>query len=269
MTTIVLRKMHCLTVLTALLLITGTAEGGIQPEPFQESPLLGGGLGQTLRITITGTGDLCQATLGFRDGKGVPVPDDGRVRTVTLKKHESAFHELNFNRFVTRLGQRYEVRAVVTQPPDPIMRSCRWSAEVYDQFSKRTTLIYGHPIQSQPIPDDGHLAPVGLVLGQTVRFGVVAEPVPNDGSPAPPFALQVDLHSATGVVLDSKILKLAPGEAGFMDLNMNGLVRFGERGIINPCMMPVAPGSAAGCKLSVQVFDQFTGWTQAFLAAAF
>src|SRR5688572_15946517 len=150
------RKLDFTTIaLAALLLFAGIAKGGIDPTPF--SPLIGGALGQTLRITITGAGDLCQATLGFRNQKGAPIPEDGRVRTVTLKKDESAFHELNFNAFVNRLGQRFEVRAVVRQDPS-VPSSCVWSAEVYDQFSKRTSLIYSPvPDDGQPIPDDGHL----------------------------------------------------------------------------------------------------------------
>jgi hypothetical protein len=260
-------SLSCLTAMTALLLSTGTAKGGVEPEPF--SPLLGGGAGQTLRITITGTGATCQATLGFRDAKGIPIPDDGRVRTVTLKEGESAFHELNFNPFVNRLRLRYEVRAVVTQDP-AVPSSCHWSAEIYDQFSKRTTLIYAPiPDDGLPVPDDGHLPPIGWAFGQTVRLGVVASPVPDDGRPAAPCEGQAILHSATGAVLASKELKLASGQGDFLDLNMNGLVRFGERGIINPCFMPVALGSAGGCKVSIQVFDNLTGWTQAFLAPVF
>jgi hypothetical protein len=97
----------------------------------------------------------------------------------------------------------------------------------------------------------------------------MAVPVPDDGSPARPCAVNVHFHSATGALLATKTIKLAPGEGDFADLGMNGLVRFGERGIINPCVMPVAPGSAAGCRVSVQVFDNFTGWTQSFLAPIF
>jgi hypothetical protein len=250
---------------TAFLLMTGTAEGGIQPEPF--SPLLGGGLGQTLRITITGAGDLCQATLGFRDMRGAPIQEDGRVRTVTLKKGQTAFHELNFNAYVNRLGQRFEVRAVVTQDP-AVPSSCRWSAEIYDQFSKRTTLIYTPvPEDSTPVPEDGHLPPIGGAFGQTLRFAV-ASPVSDDGRPALPCAGQLDLHSSTGALLATKTIRLMPGQGDFLDLSMNGLVRFGERAIIDPYFMP-APASAAGCKLSLQVFDQYSGWTQAFMEPIF
>jgi len=230
----------------------------------EESPLLGGGLGQTLRVTIVATGDVCDATVGFRDirgtpvpedGRGTPVPDDGRDQPIFLKAGQTAYRDLNFNRFVTRLGQRYEVRAVVVFPPDPVRAQCRWSAEIFDQFSKRTTLMYGHPPQGVPVPEDGHLSPIGGAFGQIVRLAAVA------GSEV--CAVEVDFHSATGALLASKLMKLAPGEADVLDLNMNSLVRFGERGIIDPCFMPIAPGTAAACKFSVQVFDQFTGWTQA------
>jgi hypothetical protein len=192
---------------------------------------------------------------------------------VSPKEGESAFQDLNFNAFVTRLGQRYEARAVVTYPPDQAAGVCRWSAEIYDQFSKRTTLIYGYPPDPiSPISGETFLAPLGGAFGQTVRAAVVAdsaEPAPpTGGPPVAPAACQVEVHfhSATGAIVASKVMKPAPGESDTLDLNMNGLVRFGERGVINPCMMPVGPGSAAGCKVSVQVFDQITGWTQAMIS---
>jgi hypothetical protein len=222
-----------------------------------------------LRITITGTGDVCQATLGFRNQKGAPIPEDGRVRRVTLKKDESAVHDLNFNAFVNRLGQRFEARAVVIQDPT-VPSSCIWSVEVFDQFSKRTSVIYiPVPGDGQAIPDDGHFPPIGGAFGQTVRLGVSALPMPDDGSPAAPCEAEVHFHSGSGALLGSRVMKVAPGEADVFDLSMNGLVRFAERGIIEPCVMPVAPGSAAGCRVSVQVFDQLTGWTQAFMAPVF
>jgi hypothetical protein len=236
--------------------LAGLLRGGVEPEPFAESPLLGGGIGQTARITIVATGDLCEATLGFRDSKGGPVPDDSRVRTVLLKKGETAFHDLNFNAFVNKLGQRYEIRALVRYPSTAGHDVCRWSAEIFDQFSKRTTLIYGHPPDPIAPHGDGetHLAPLGGAFGQTVRMGVVADsPEPAGRLPEPPApcAVEVHLHSATGALLASKEMKLAPGQADFLDLNMSRLVRFAERAGIAPCTMPVAPGSAAGCKVSV------------------
>lgn len=263
-----------LTILAALL-GTGLAQGGVDPTPFAESPLIGFGIGQTLRITILATGTLCEATLGFRNQKGGAVPEDGRVRTVALKQGQTAVHDLPFslaaNSVSSGLGQRVELRAAVTYPTVAGHGVCRWSAEVFDQFSKRTTLIYDglHPA---PPANTGetHLSPIGGAFGQTVRLSVVADsPVPappNAPPPAPDLcSVRVALHSATGATLAEKLIKLAPGESDVLDLNMNGLVRFGERGIIEPCFMPTGPGSASGCKFSVQVFDQFTGWTQAFV----
>jgi hypothetical protein len=273
----------------AALLIAAVAQGGISPQPFNESPLLGGSLGQTLRLTITGTGaGLCQATLGFRNQKGVPVPDDNRTRIVSLLEGQSAFHDLNFNALVTRLGQRYEARALVTYPAGQADGVCRWSAEIFDQFTKRTIVIFAFPpdpcrVQPSrqeadscgditPISGKTFLSPIGAAYGQTVRLGVVAdspEPAPPTGEPpAAPAACELEchLHSATGIIVASKVVKPAAGESDMLDLNMNGQVRFGERGVINPCCMPLGTGSGGGCKVSVQVFDQISGWTQSLVS---
>jgi len=32
--------------------------------------------------------------------------------------------------------------------------------------------------------------------------------------------------------------------------------------MIEPCAMLIAPSGTAGCRVPVQVLDQFTGWTQ-------
>ncbi|MFN7938773.1 MAG: hypothetical protein U0R19_35920 [Bryobacteraceae bacterium] len=57
-----------------------------------------------------------------------------------------------------------------------------------------------------------------------------------------------------------------PGRSEVLDLNMNGLVRFGERAVVVHRFLPLGAGSAEGCVFSVQVFDQGTGWTQGFMA---
>ena len=163
-------------VLTALLAGAGTAHAGIEPTPFQESPLVGGGLDQTLRIIITGTADLCQATLSFRNQKGESVPQGVRLQSVSLKKGESAFR---------------------------------------DQVSKRTTLIYGFPPDPfSPVSGETFLAPTGVAYGQTVRLGGVAGPIPDDGSPAPPCEVQAVLTPVPDDGRPAlKQIKLAPGEA--------------------------------------------------------
>ena len=64
------------------------------------------------------------------------------------------------------------------------------------------------------------------------------------------------------VLVAQKRVALEPGQSDFLDLNLNTQVsRFGERAVIQPCLQPVAAGSTVGCAISVQVFDQFTGWT--------
>ena len=95
---------------------------------------------------------------------------------------------------------------------------------------------------------------MGGAFGQTARLAVVAdsEPVP-DPSRVPrlaPCEVEVAFQSASGVPLASKVMKLVPGEAGFLDLTLSSFVRFGERVVISPFVMSIAPGSAAGCRIA-------------------
>lgn len=266
--------------LAALLVCARTAAAGIEPTPFAESPLMGGSYGQVLRITIVATGPLCEATIGFRDMGGIAIGDDNRIRRVALKQGETAVHDLHFNAHVSRLGQRYEARALVTYPTVAGHSLCRWSAEIFDQFLKRTTLFHAvNPpdpsAPNVPPPDPSaplgmvFFAPIGAAFSQTVRMSVVADspqPAPNGGPitlPAP-CAAELRLHSAVGAPLAVKTVRLEPGRSDVLDLNVNGLVRLGERTVISPRYMAIGSGSTVGCKFSVQVFDQGTGWTQAF-----
>ena len=63
-------------------------------------------------------------------------------------------------------------------------------------------------------------------------------------------------------------LDLAPGRAAVVELNFNALVsRFGERVQIQPAAAAVDPGSAAGCRISAEMYDQITGRTMAYASA--
>jgi hypothetical protein len=99
---------------------------------------------------------------------------------------------------------------------------------------------------------------VSATLGQTLRFGVVR-------TTAQSCTADLVFHNSQGVVVAQKRVALEPGHSDFLDLNMTQQVpRFGERGLYLPCVQPVAAGSSDGCIGSVQVFDQFTGWTTTF-----
>jgi hypothetical protein len=44
------------------------------------------------------------------------------------------------------------------------------------------------------------------------------------------------------------------------------LSRLGERLLIAPSLRPVGTGSTQGCLVSVQVFDQASGWTTTYIS---
>jgi hypothetical protein len=63
-----------------------------------------------------------------------------------------------------------------------------------------------------------------------------------------------------------KRVALEPGQADALDLNMNTqLSRFGERLLIAPSLRPVETGGTRGCVVSVQAFDQASGWTTTYI----
>ncbi len=80
---------------------------------------------QTARLNVVAyPPDPCNGTLSFVDSAGVPVGD---TRNVQLAPGQAAFLELPGSTLVTKLGQRAEVRPVVTAPDG----GCIASTEVY------------------------------------------------------------------------------------------------------------------------------------------
>jgi hypothetical protein len=80
---------------------------------------------QTVRLNVVAfPPDPCIGTLSFLDSAGVPVAD---TRNVQLAPGQAAFLDLPGSTLVTKLGQRAEVRPVVTAPDG----GCIASTEVY------------------------------------------------------------------------------------------------------------------------------------------
>jgi hypothetical protein len=106
---------------------------------------------------------------------------------------------------------------------------------------------------------------VNGALGQTMRSNVVRGiSDPNENQPC---VAELLFRNSQGTALAQKRVLLAPGTADFLDLNMNTQVsRLGERVPITPSLRPATSGSAIGCVVSLQLFDQLTGWTTTYIS---
>jgi hypothetical protein len=229
-------------------------------------PMIGGSLGQTIQLNIRGVGDpqistpRCQATLSFQDSRNVPV---GTSSSVDLGPGQAASLILSFNQLVSRAGQRLELRPVVRPLNRELNFACQTSVEIYEPSSGRTTAWAAPPNPGISDPEE-NLSPVSGALGQTIRFGVVrGVEDPNQNQPC---TADLALRNSRGAVVVQKRVALQPGQADALDLNMNTqLSRLGERLLISPSLSPVETGSTQGCVVSVQVFDQSTGWTTTYI----
>jgi len=112
--------------------------GKIPPAGSLEFGLQGVAFAQVVRLNVVAGGGLCQAVLGFRDQKGIPVgPSD---KTVSLAAGQADFLDIAGNSLVSSFGQRAEVRPIVASVPGAagVPSSCRATAEVWDVFTGRT-----------------------------------------------------------------------------------------------------------------------------------
>lgn len=90
------------------------AQVGGNPPPIGDFGLMGGALGQTLRLNVMNparTGDVqplpCHVLVGFKGIRGAILRP---VQDLNLAPGRAAFVELNFNSLVSRLGERSGAR---------------------------------------------------------------------------------------------------------------------------------------------------------------
>jgi hypothetical protein len=236
----------------ALLTLTMTAEA-VQPGP-PNLPVLGVTMLQTLRLNVVTPPNPiapCDAELSFADSNGNPV---GRRLTVNLSAGQAAFLDLAGATLVNKLGQRAQVRPVVSPIDDAGVSAdgCVATAEVYDTSTALDrVLVVGLPaVQFPPSPIFGML---GLGRFQTARLNVVATPPSPVCEGVLSFA-----DSAGNPVGGLKPVILNSGQADFLDLNGNTLVqKLGQRVEVRPVFTP----SAGTCHTSAEVYEQVTGST--------
>ncbi|MBZ5608579.1 MAG: hypothetical protein LAP38_09990 [Acidobacteriia bacterium] len=153
--------------------------------PDGDFPILGGSLGQTIRIAITADGRAgCAAVVGFRNSLNAPPEPD---RTLSLAAGNTGFVDLNLSRLAPRFGQRVELRPFVQVTSG----QCDGSVEVFEVFTGHTTaslrLFTGLSDSPKPgtpglvPPPDPDFPALGAVRGQLVRLGVAR----TQGPPEP------------------------------------------------------------------------------------
>ncbi|MGD0228303.1 MAG: hypothetical protein ABSF71_38870 [Terriglobia bacterium] len=246
----------------------GTLAVVVQP---RTRPPVGGWLGQIIRMVAgpvyVPPGVPVEFTMGFVDVNGNAI---GPSSTNTLSAGETATLDLDVNTLVQQLGQRIEVRPVVTAVGGAPGAAAAAPAATAVSFAEVTEVIdkltgFGQVL----IPDDAG-SPAnpafeyqGLAGGQTMRFNVYAS-APNSCSAILSF---VDVNS--NPIGSSQQVSLPPGMGTSLDLNANTLgLRLGKRIEVKPVLTVVAPvagvpANNSDCRGSVEVFGNLAGktWT--------
>jgi hypothetical protein len=227
-------------------------------------PPVGWVFGQGVRLTVVAgpavvpPGVPVEANLGFVDLNGDAV---GPSLQVALNPGQT--QSLEWAAPVQQLGQRVEVRPVVTQtstdPSSPLLQA---SVEVFDLLTGFGTVLAPAPA-TQSVSGVPGFFPQGLAGGQTMRLNVVAFP------PGPCTGV-LSFADKNGARLGPSLpVNLTPGMAASLDLNADALgLKVGEHMEVQP-VISASPSISAGppitsaCQGSVEVFDHLTGrtWT--------
>lgn len=273
------------TTLSLLLAFTGgTLYALVPPDEIPSEsnifPPIGGSFGQVARITVAADppgGSRCAATAQFRRSateRPEPVHLD-------LAPGETGFADFHFDKVVTRLGQRTEVRPEV----DVTSGKCSASVEVFESSTGRTTaylkLFAGFAIPPDNLPGgvippdvlpggvdppEPDILSAGIVPGQILRLGVARGFDPQPDPPVCDVLLAfADAHGSP--IGPAKRVTLPPGGMDFLDLDARLLqtprgIDSDKRATVQPRVIPVTrTGDAGGCHASAQIYESATGWT--------
>ena len=249
----------------------GNLYGGIIANAF---PIIGEGLGQTLRVIAVAPegGAGCDAMLRFVDVSGNQQPPNPN-KTVDLMPGQSDFLDFPANLVLTRLGQRLELRPtadVLAMLPSgaPANTDCMFFAEVFDQATGFSQ-VFAHP-PNPNMPGSMPTFPLmGVALGQVLRFTAVAVGPGPQTTPVAAGACMVTMgfEDMSGVQKppNPNTMTLSPGQGMFLDFSAAGmLTRVGQRAEVRPVAMISSPDSAMPCigvVFLAEIFDTFSGHT--------
>jgi hypothetical protein len=281
-----MRVKSCTLLVAAGAVIFAGSAYGANPGPVQ-FPILGIGLGQTLRLTAVGkppnlnfspTG--CIAELGFVDTSENPVAvNPGPVnKTVNLQPGQADYLDFPASQVLRTLGQRIELRPLPTVTPDPASGAgsdCDFFAEEFDAASGFSR-VYRNPGPAGMPGDFGTFPLMGVALGQVLRLtAVTISPGPigsPDGGTPGPCQVTLDFVDRSGAPVGRDPGPISftfdPGQGGFLDIAAAGLVsQIGQRALIRPVItVDSVPGAnpCMGVTGSAETFVRLTGatWSQ-------
>jgi len=225
--------------------------------------MIGLAVSQTLRLGIIAfpptpvfpPSPICLAQIGFANSSGGAV---GPSKLVSLGPGQGDFLDLNGGSLPLGIGQRTEVRPVVTvlEPPAGGASACLANAEIRDTFSG-FSLVVARGITA--FPPDPIFGLQGVAWGQVLRLNVVAFP------PSPCVAqLSFVDRSGNQAGPAPKFVNLSPGQADHLDVAGNTLVaQLGQRADLRPVIAVVFGSAASQCAATAEAYDSFTGrtWT--------
>jgi hypothetical protein len=231
------------------------------PPSFTDFPMMGVGQFQTLRVNVTNLEPYgCDAVISVYDSNGNQAGSNVNVGSMGGGSGAGKVAMQDFH-FTTKF--RGEFRPVVTLTPGTAS-VCYTTAEIYDNFTE-SSLVF---LQGQQPPGPPQQPPgppsfpgtVGVNLFQTVRLNVVAHP------PQPCYGVLSFADVNGNPIGGTSTVSLNSGQAAYLDLPGNTVVTgFGQRAEVQPIFTP-AVGSAPGqCSISVEVYNNFTGWTNVIL----
>jgi hypothetical protein len=208
-------------------------------------------------------GEPVELTLGYEDLNGNRIGPS--LTTPPLAPGQTASLDLDANTLVTRIGQRVDVRPVITAqtasgaPPEVTLAS---TTEVVDKLTGFGTVL-------ARTVDSGNGAPTfglqGLAGGETLRLTALAR---EAGATAFNCIAQLSFGDKNGSPIGPTMpVNLSPGTGASLDLNADSLgLGFERRMDVQPIvtLTPPAPGAVptnSVCEASAEVFDHFTGRT--------
>jgi hypothetical protein len=216
---------------------------------------------QTLRLSIIAfpptpvfpPSPVCVAQIGFASRSGGAV---GPSKTVNLGPGQGDFLDLNSSVLGLPIGQRAEVRPLVTHLPSPAggASACLANAEILDNASG-FSLVAATGLTA--FPPDPIFGLQGVAWGQVLRLNVVAL-APN------PCIAQLSFADRSGnpVGPPPKPVNLGPGQADHLDVAGNSLVpQYGQRVELRPVIAGAPGASASACAATAEVYDAVSGRT--------
>jgi len=245
---------------------TAAAQAQMAPASAIDFPMVGVGFNQTFQVNVAAP-DPCALQFEIYDSTGLLVTQQSLGPGGGGGAGNVSIRSFSITNIVNIPRQRAELRAVVMLVPSTAAAChAQGTVEISDNLTHITSVAAPElPAVQAGSPFFG-IGPVGHGEFQVVRLNVLAFP------PVPCAGTLGFVDAAGNPIGPSSTVSLSPGQAASLDLPPKFLVpgvahRMGSAGAateVLPVFTP-APGVAPGvCVTSVEVYDEFTGWTHVF-----